>query len=395
MFLRLFFITGLMTSANSLALVTRNPPEPPPLPEISPIQRSPKPTSQNRNQMLRWAGQKEPLFSKQWNLSQIHTEQAWALAQKELAKAPQDFQPVTVAVLDTGFVNSPELAGRVINGYDFVSNIKTSGDGNGRDQDATAQGNVAYHSEVIANIIAASNNGKGMAGINPTAKIVHVRVADTKGEVQIQDLIDGMRWAAGLSVKGVPNNPNPATILNLSLYADFIPLTHCDPRVQKTVTKLYQKGVLIITGAANDDTNARGYSPAGCHHVITVTAVNTKNARSSYANWGHAVHLAAPGGDARQPLITASQHHDAKINGHPIRHDQGTSFAAPHVTGAASLILSFRPKLHPILVKSLLTRTSKPFPKGRCDPKPIKTCGAGVLNVHKALTKALDSHLGK
>lgn len=391
MFLHLFLITGFMTSTNSTALTTHNPPEPPPLPQHS----SPKTTLPAKSQTPHWKGQTEPLFPQQWNLSQIQTEQAWALAQKELAKSPKHFHPVTIAVLDTGFVNSPELAGRVINGHDFVSNIQTSGDGNGRDQDATAQGDVAYHSEVIANIIAASNNGKGMAGINPTAKILHVRVADTKGEVQVQDLIDGMRWAAGLSVKGAPKNPNPAKILNLSLYADFIPLTHCDPRVQKTVTTLYQKGVLIITGAANDDANARGYSPAGCHHVITVTAVNTKNARSSYANWGNTVHLAAPGGDANKPLITASQHNDAQIHGYPIRRDQGTSFAAPHVTGAASLILSFRPKLHPILVKSLLTRTSKPFPKGQCDPQPSKTCGTGILNIHKALTKALNSHLGK
>lgn len=388
---RLLLAIGLMIMTPTLATRT------PPLPEIPPIHQPPT-SSLNQTSTLpsvRWIGHQEPLRSKQWNLDQIQAQQAWKLTQKEITKAPKLFQPVTIAVLDTGFIASPELTKRVINGYDFVSNPNTSGDGNGRDADATAEGEVAYHGEVVANIIAAANNGQGMAGINPSAKIVHVRVADTNGEVQVQDLIDGIRWAAGLPVKGVPQNPNPAKILNLSLYADFIPLTHCDPQIQAALSEIYLKKVLVVAGAANDNANAKGYSPAGCRHVITVTAVNQKKTRPTYANWGLAVHLAAPGGDTSQPLITASQHNQARFKGHPIRRDQGTSFSAPHVTGAASLILSFRPNLHPILVKNLLTSTSQAFPEGRCDPLSYKTCGRGILNAHKALSKALASPLGK
>lgn len=303
---------------------------------------------------------------------------------------------MTVAVLDTGFVNSPELTGRVVNGYDFVSDPLRAGDGNGRDADASALGAFAYHSEMIGNLIAAAHDGRGMAGINPQAKIVQVRVAATDGMIELQDLIDGLKWAAGIPVAGVPTNPNPAKLLNLSLFVDFdgypkpLPLTRCDPRLQTAIDAVTAKGALILAGAANEGQDARGYSPAGCRNVLTVTSVNEAGVRPSYANWGASVALAAPGGEAGRGILSSS------VSGSGGERTQnGTSFAAPHVTGVASLLLSVRPKLTPAMLRTYLTRSATPFPGKSCDLNPIKTCGSGLLNAETALKTALASSIGK
>lgn len=324
----------------------------------------------------------DPFFAQQWNLTQIHAPEAWAIS----AGAP-----VTVAVLDTGYVRSDELispagVSREINGYDFVSDPERSGDGDGRDADASGVGRFAYHAEVVANLIAAGrDDGHGVVGVNPQARIVHVRVGGEDGMIDPQDLADAIRWAAGLNVPGVPVNLHPARVLNLSLFADFIPLTGCDSRVDAAIRAVTARGALLVVGAANDDTDASGYTPAGCANVLTVTAVRSDGQRASYANWGRSVALAAPGGDLGDP----------KGDGLPVWIagklflKTGTSFAAPQVAGVASLMLGVNPSLTPAQLVTMLRASATPFPGGVCDAQnPAHTCGAGTVNAAAALRLA-------
>ncbi len=314
----------------------------------------------------------DPFFAQQWNLRQIGVQDAWAT----VAGAA-----VTVAVLDTGYVPSSELAGREVNGYDFVSSTARSGDGNGRDPDASGVGVLSYHAEVVANLIAAARDGQGVVGVNPLARIVHVRVAGTDGLIDPQDLADAMRWAAGLSVPGVPVNLNPARVLNLSLYADFVPLSGCDARIRAATAAVTARGALVVAGAANDGADASGYTPAGCPNVLTVTAVDRSGQRPGYANWGRSVALAAPGGTAGDGLPLWS--------GGELTLKNGTSFSAPQVSGAASLMLGVNPALTPATLTAMLKASATPFPDGRCDPQnALHTCGAGILNVGAALKLA-------
>lgn len=314
----------------------------------------------------------DPYYAQQWNLAQIRVPQAWAVTPGA---------PVTVAVLDTGYVPSEELAGREVNGYDFVSDPARSGDGDGRDADATGIGPLSFHAEVVANLIAAGRDGRGVVGVNPQARIVHVRVGGTDGLIAPQDLADAVRWAAGLTVPGVPANPNPAKVENLSLYADFIPLTGCDARVNAAIQAVVARGVLVVAGAANDGADAAGYTPAGCRNVLTVTAVDRAGQRPEYANWGRTVALAAPGGTRSEGLPLWSRGALTLKN--------GTSFSAPQVAGVASLMLGVNPSLKPAALISMLRSTATPFPGGLCDvAEPQHTCGAGTVNAEAAVNLA-------
>ena len=292
-------------------------------------------------------------------------------------------QAITVAVLDTGYVADPELSGRLTNGYDFVSDPARSGDGDGRDADASGVGAFRFHGEGVANIIAAARDDQGMAGINPLARIVAVRVGGEDGMISVPDLVDGMRWAAGLRVAGAPLNAQAARIINLSLYADFIPLTGCDPRVQKAVDEVTARGVLVVVGAGNDHTDAVGYSPAGCKNVLTVAGTNQAGKRTDYSNFGAVVALAAPGGEGSGPLIFSS------VDGAQLR--TGTSFSAPQVSGVASLMMGLNPKLTPAQVTELLKQSARPFVGGQCDPDASRSCGAGLLDAGAALRAARSS----
>lgn len=369
----LFALALLMGTANSAPRTTPKPPTTAAaLPELAPLPARPQvappltPLAPLSAPATTAYQPRDPLFRGQWNLREIQLPGAWADRPGSERGAA-----VTVAVLDTGYVNSPELAGRVVNGYDFVSDPARSGDGDGRDRDASGRGQFAYHAEVIGNIIGAAHDGRGMVGINPQARVVQVRVGGTDGMIDPQDLADAMRWAVGLPAPGAPANPNPARVLNLSLYADFIPLTGCDARIQAAIDAVTARGALVVTGAANDGADAGGYTPAGCRNVLTVTSVDERGQRPGYANWGASVSLAAPGGEPSHGIPASSL---SGPGGE--RSPNGTSFAAPHASGVASLLFGLKPTLTPAQVRDILIRTATPFPGGAVTPTPARPAGA-------------------
>ncbi|MBK5206972.1 MAG: S8 family serine peptidase, partial [Polaromonas sp.] len=144
---------------------------------------------------------------------------------------------VVVAVIDSGVRPHADLAARLLPGYDFIDAdspgvFKTANDGDGRDSDASDPGDwtlagacnstspasdSSWHGTHVAGTIAAvTNNGIGVAGVAFGAKVLPVRVLGVCGGYA-SDVAAGMRWAAGLSVPGVPANPNRAKVLTLSL----------------------------------------------------------------------------------------------------------------------------------------------------------------------------------
>ncbi|MDH5219513.1 MAG: S8 family serine peptidase, partial [Gammaproteobacteria bacterium] len=170
----------------------------------------------------------DPKYSQQWSLSGEFAGGINMPATWDMTTGSAD---VVVAVVDTGVRPHPDFDSRLLPGYDFISTSSVGNDGNGRDSDASDPGDWStssdfcgaasstWHGTHVAGIIAAeTDNSAGIAGINWKSKILPVRTLGRCGGY-MSDIADGIRWAAGLAVSGVPQNKNPAHVINLSLGA--------------------------------------------------------------------------------------------------------------------------------------------------------------------------------
>ena len=189
----------------------------------------------------------------------------------------------SIGIVDSGIArNHDELAQQLrvhssfpFGGHDFISDASSSGDGDGRDNDPMDTSSFCGHGTHVAGIIAAStNNGSGMAGVAPNARIVPVRALGRCGGTS-EDVADSIRWAAGVSVAGVPVNQNPAKVLNLSLGGTG----PCNANMQSAVDSALARGAVVVVAAGNDAVLASGFSPANCKGVVAVAASNRSEER--------------------------------------------------------------------------------------------------------------------
>ena len=299
---------------------------------------------------------------------------------------------VVVAVLDTGQLNHADLAGRLTPGYDFVTRLFIAHDGDGRDPDPSDPGDwcnsvSSWHGTHVAGTIGAnSNNGLGVAGINWQSKIQHARVLGVCGG-DISDITDGIRWAAGLSVPDAPPNPTPAKVLNLSLGGAGA----CGVGLQSAIDDAVKAGAVVVVSAGNDSADAADFLPANCNNVITVAATDRSGDMAHYSNYGSKIEIAAPGGETyllekKDGVLSTLNTGETVPEADTYGFYQGTSMAAPHVSGIVSLMLSVNPTLTPAQVVSILQSTATPFPAGSgCN---TTTCGAGLVNAMAAVTRA-------
>jgi serine protease len=205
-----------------------------------------------------------------------------------------------VAVLDTGITAHPELRDVWLPGVDVVSDAAMANDGDGRDADPTDPGDwvaeaertqdafarcasrdSSWHGTIVSGILAArTDNNQGVAAVDWHARIVPVRVAGKCG-AEVADIIDGMRWAAGLWVSSgrgwLPRNAHPARVINLS----FGGSKPCSRAYQNAIDELRAHGVLVVAAAGN----GRGAvtRPANCRGVVAVAAASRPTIRTSAA----------------------------------------------------------------------------------------------------------------
>ncbi len=315
---------------------------------------------------------------------------------------------MVIAVVDTGIVPHPDL-GRVIPGYDFVSDATSANDGDKRDPDPTDPGNWRttglcpapfntrensdWHGTMVAGVIAAdTNNGIGVAGIDWNARILDVRALGRCGG-DFSDILDAMTWSAGLRVPGVPINPNPAKVINLSVGGDG----PCDGQIQAMLDEILDAGVFIAVSAGNDSTNSDYAVPASCNGVSTVAATDESGALASYSNFSTSMDISAPGGDgdlSSHDTITTTWNSGTNVARSPnYAATEGTSFSSPMVAGVAALMLAVNPSLTPSQLKALMAQSASPFAAGSsCATQGI--CGAGILNAYGAV-KAAQATLGQ
>lgn len=356
---------------------------------------------------------------------------------------------VVVAVLDTGAMfDHPDLrrvdqGGKFLPGYDFVGGtgsadaVKVANDGDGRDADASDPGDwidasdqreplfsdcelsdSSWHGVHIAGIIGArSNNGEGGAGIGWNTPILPVRVLG-KCFGYDSDIVAGMRWAAGLTVPGVPANATPARVVNLSLGS----LEQCTAPYLNAVEELRQRNVLVVAAAGNDGASEVA-APGNCPGVVAVTALRHVGTKVGFANFGQRVTIAAPGGNCVNvgpnepclyPIISADnagmKQPGAMLYGGKL----GTSFSTPMVAGVAALMLSRDPLLTNEDLIARLRLSSRVFPAAdpallSCDDPQFvadeegnlpndgqcnctaNSCGEGMLDAGRAVRAAANA----
>ncbi|MFC9392284.1 S8 family serine peptidase [Streptomyces sp. NPDC057027] len=346
-------------------------------------------------------------YAKQWDLFEptggMNVPAAWDKATGS---------GVTVAVIDTGYAAHSDLASNVVSGYDFISTSADARDGNGRDADAKDEGdwnatdgecgtgstasNSSWHGTHVAGTIAAvTNNTKGIAGIAYNAKIQPVRVLGKCGGSS-SDIADAITWASGGTVPGVPANPTPAKVINMSLGGAS---ATCPSVYQTAINGAVSRGTTVVVAAGNSNANASGFTPANCTGVITVASTNRAGARSYYSNYGTIVDVAAPGGETRNAtdtpgtVTTPENAIYSTLNSglttqstETYKPYQGTSMAAPHIAGLAALLKSAKSTLTPADIESTIKANARPLP-GTC----TGGCGTGIADAAKSVNAVLNT----
>ena len=335
----------------------------------------------------------DPYFANQWHY-------VYAPGTAEGVNLPGAWDVTTgrssgvVAVLDTGILDHEDLSGRVLPGYDFISNTDMSNDGDGRDSDPADPGDwtedgdcgtprpSSWHGSHVAGTIgAASNNGVGVSGVNWKAKILPVRVLGRCGGMT-SDIIDAVRWSAGLPVPGAPANGNPADVINLSLGGGG----PCQTSEQQAFDAVIAAGTTVVIAAGNGNRSAADHSPGNCDRVITVAATDREGDRAYYSNFGSLIELSAPGGETGANGVLSIYNKGETVPAEDgYAYYQGTSMAAPHVAGVAALIMGENPGWSPVKVLTRLQQTARAFPGGSgCT---TSTCGAGIVDAAAALVE--------
>ena len=353
----------------------------------------------------------DPLYPWQaWHYSMIDLPEAWSITTGDAS--------VLVAVVDDGIRTDHTgiAANLASDGYDFVSNTYSvsvcglgsfgnSGDGDGYDSDPTnpfdgtfnagsgcydakASGNHGLH--VAGTIGAVGNNADGGSGVNWNVQIRPVRVFDIAGSATNYNVAQGLLYAAGLpaddGASGTVTAPSAARIINMSLGG---PTPSTD--LENAVIAASNAGSLIIVSAGNDGNNVPNY-PAAYSQTLSVSAVGPDAAIASYSSFGSTVDIAAPGGDVADGnstfgvyatawnFVSGTQIWDGGAGGW-----QGTSMAAPHVSGVAALLLANDPTLTAATLKArLIDYAVDAGTPGRDD-----SYGWGILNARNSLTQSL------
>jgi subtilisin family serine protease len=303
----------------------------------------------------------DPRIRDQWGLTVVGAQNAWGTGQGA---------GITIAIVDSGVdLTHVDLMPNLVAGYDFVDNDTTPQDAN-------------FHGTHVAGIAAAVlGNGKGGSGVAPKAKIMPVRVLDEDGRGYVSDVEKGVRWAVDQG----------ADVVNLSLGRQGQQLLGSG--LGGAIGYAWSKGVVVVVAAGNEFIFSSGFSEEPAI-VVSATTINDQEPDYSSgvgnAKWG----MAAPGGGC--PLLMGCRGTDDVLSTYwtadgpnAYAYMQGTSMAAPHVAGAAAVLLGLG--LTPQQTVDRLLATAKDIGATGRD----STYGAGRLDLAKAVSGLSGSSASK
>jgi serine protease len=319
----------------------------------------------------------DPLYGYQWNMSQIKMEQAWEIT----SGGPG----VVVAVIDTGvayedydeYVDNPGrgkdywityrqapdlISTEFVSGWDFVNDDSHPNDDEG------------HGTHVTGTIAQSTNNGIGVAGVACKASIMPIKVLNSSGSGTYADIADGIYYAA----------QHGANVINMSLGGSSGSIT-----LENALDFAHNAGVTIVCSSGNDgSTTTVSYPAAYDAYCIAVGATRYDEMVAYYSNGGASLDLTAPGGDT-----TVDQNGDGYGDGvlqQTFGSDptdfgywfyQGTSMAAPHVSGVAALLIARGVAETPDQVREVLQATAKDKGATGWDPE----YGWGIVDAFAAL----------
>jgi serine protease len=351
----------------------------------------------------------DPLYASQWDMHAPTTGKEGA-SNAAAAWSTTTGAGVVVAVLDTGQVNHPDLIANMPEGWgvDMIENSATARDGDGRDMNPTDEGDwwsypSSWHGTHVAGTIGAAQNNIGISGVAPNVSIQHVRVLGAGGGL-FNDVIDGIRWAAGLTTTwdgqqwsnyGLTVNAHPADIINMSLGG----IGGCWSTLQDAISQARAAGTVVVTAAGNSTVDASRFTPANCNDTVTVAATGRVGGLAGYSNFGSSIDIAAPGGDMPRDsgILSTVATGATTATGYGYANYHGTSMAAPHVAGVAALVAGLHPTWGPTEIEAALYAGARPFPADSVRPcvttseTPTgiqRQCGVGILDAVGALNMA-------
>ena len=274
----------------------------------------------------------------EWHLAKIQASAAWDLSTGSTG--------VVIAVIDSGAnYGHPDLAGKLLSGYDFINNDSDPTDDNG-------------HGTAVSGTAApASNNSLGVAGVAWANPVLPVKVLGADGSGNYSAIANGVTYAADRG----------ARIINLSLGG-----TSSSRTLQSAINYAFNKNCVIIAAAGNDGNSSPVY-PAACSNVVAVSATNFADTRPTWSNYGSYVDISAPG-DGILTLYGANAY--ASLS--------GTSFSSPVTAGVAALMASVNPRLSNIQIVDLLLKNTDDIGAAGYDVY----YGRGRVNAYRAVSAA-------
>lgn len=337
----------------------------------------------------------DPLWARQWNLHDpnvgIRVQDAWNLTRGEGS---------VIAVIDSGVTDHEDLRSQLLPGYDFVSDQEDSRDGDGLDDDPSDPGDWRDAGEcglqqstvsrwigtVYAGVAAAAaDNGVGIAGVAPGAKILPVRAVAACGGREF-DIADAIIWSAGGKVFGVPANPNPAKTIIVG------PAAHgpCPSYLGEAIAEARSRGAAVVVPAHNEADDVALINPANCPGVIVVAAADRQGRLARYSSYGKGVTLSAPGGTGGSTNLDdylIATYNTGKRGPERGNYQSlaGTEGAAAQVAGTVAMMYSVQPALTPDKAAQYLKASARP-PASPC----TRGCGAGLLDAGAAVRAAFE-----
>lgn len=314
---------------------------------------------------------KDPLYQHQWHLKKdgLNMKRAWNISKGS--------NKTVLAIVDRYFSINGDYTPCKSRQY-FYDNIL----------DYLVQSQIrnnplnSHGSNVLSAVAPCTNNNQGLAGIDWHTQIFMV---DSKYDASMSTRILAMLWAAGINIQGMPINTHKANVINASfgLTGKFKTSPSFGPMLD-SIGRINQQKTIVVASAGNEGEFIDERLPGSAFGVISVGASTKEKKRALFSNYGHTVDILAPG----ENIIGLNKNKPIILN--------GTSFAAPIVSGIVTLMLNINPNLSYRQAEYILKKTATPMTcdsychddnmcKRACCNNDVATCSSGIINPYQAL----------